>query len=114
MEHTIDATNQKLGRVASRAAALLMNKDSVDFARNKMPESKVVVENASKLSITEKKLLQSTHARYSGYPGGLTKEPLRKVIEKKGYREVLKHAISGMLPKNKLRAKMLLNLTIKE
>ncbi len=114
MEHTIDATNQKLGRLASKAAHLLMNKDSVEFARNKMPVSKVVITNASLISITEKKLKESTHSRYSGYPGGLTKETLERVTKKKGYSEVLKHAISGMLPKNKLRAKMLLNLKITE
>lgn len=114
MEHKIDATGEKLGRVASKAAVFLMNKDSVDFARNKMPKSKVIIENASKISITEKKLKESTHSRYSGYPGGLTKATLENVVAKKGYKEVLRHAISGMLPKNKLRDKMLLNLTIKE
>jgi large subunit ribosomal protein L13 len=111
-EHKIDATGEKLGRVASKAAVLLMNKDSVDFARNKMPTSKVVIENASKMNITEKKMKESTHSRYSGYPGGLTKATREKVASKKGYREILKHAISGMLPKNKLRDKMLLNLKI--
>ncbi len=114
MEHKIDATNQKLGRVASHAAHMLMNKDSVEFARNKMPVSKVTIDNASKISITEKKLKTETHSRYSGYPGGLTKATLDKVVAKKGYKELLKHAISGMLPKNKLRDKMLLNLTINE
>ncbi|HYC34312.1 MAG TPA: 50S ribosomal protein L13 [Candidatus Paceibacterota bacterium] len=114
MEYKIDATGEKLGRVASKAATLLMGKDSVDFARNKVSENKVHIENASKISITEKKLAESVHARYSGYPGGLTKAALKQVVEKKGYAELLKHAVSGMLPKNKLRAKMLLNLKITE
>lgn len=112
--HTIDATNQKLGRVASHAAALLCGKASVSFARNKMPETKVEVTNASKISIDEKKLKTKTRSRYSGYPGGLTKETLEKTVAKKGYSEILRKAISGMLPKNKLRAKMLVNLKISE
>lgn len=114
MEHTIDATNQKLGRIATKIATLLMNKDSVEFARNKEPKRVVTVINASKLSITEKKLKEETHSRYSGYPGGLTKETFEHVSKRKGYAELIKHAVSGMLPKNKLRSKMLLNLKITE
>lgn len=114
MEHTIDATGEKLGRVASKAAALLAGKATTSFARNKMPTEKVVITNASKISITPKKLKESTNKRYSGYPGGLTEASLEKIVAKKGYSEILKHAISGMLPKNKLRAKMIVNLKISE
>ncbi len=112
--HTIDATNGKLGRIAAQAAKLLIGKDKTDFVKNAIVGSKVKIVNASKLSITEKKVKTDTHARYSGYPGGLTKETFDKVIAKKGYGELLKRAISGMLPKNKLRTKFLLNLTITE
>ncbi len=112
--HTIDATNQKLGRVASQAAALLCGKASTDFARNKMPVTKVEITNASKISITETKKKTKTHSRYSGYPSGLKKETLERTIEKKGYSEIIRKAVSGMLPKNKLRSKMLLNLKVSE
>ncbi len=114
MEHTIDATNEKLGRVASKAARLLLGKDKTDFAKNKVVGDKVKVTNASKISITEAKLKTRTHARYSGYPGGLTKEPLRRVAEKKGYAEIIRHAVNGMLPKNRLRTKFMLNLEVTE
>lgn len=114
MEHTLDATNQKVGRVASKAAALLQGKERVSFARNTKPIDKVTIVNASKVSITDKKLKEEQHVRYSGYPGGLTHESLEKTVAKKGYSEVLKLAVSGMLPKNKLRTKMLLNLKITE
>lgn len=114
MEHTIDAENQKLGRVASKIAHLLMGKSSLEFARNKMPVTKVTVINASKLSITEKKLKEKRYSTYSGYPGGLKKEKLEEKIAKKGMKDALKNAVSGMLPKNKLRTKMLINLKIND
>ncbi len=112
--HTIDATNGKLGRVAAEAAKLLLGKDKTDFVKNAIVGDKVKIINASKISITEKKVKTDTHVRYSGYPGGLTKETFDKVIAKKGYSELLRKAVSGMLPKNKLRTKFLLNLTITE
>lgn len=111
---TIDATNEKLGRVASKAAALLIGKDKTSFVKNKIVGDKVKVINASKLLITDKKRVQKTYAQYSGYPGGLKKPTLEMTVAKKGYKEILKHAISGMLPKNKLRTKFLLNLEISE
>ncbi len=112
--HTIDATNEKLGRIAAKAAKLLIGKDKTSFVKNAIVGDKVKIVNASKMSITEKKVKTDTHVRYSGYPGGLTKETFDKVIAKKGYGELLKKAISGMLPKNKLRTKFMLNLTITE
>lgn len=111
---TIDATNQKLGRVAAQAAKLLIGKDKTDFVKNAVIGSKVKVVNASKMSIEDKKLKTDTHVRYSGYPGGLTKETLDKVVVKKGYAELIRKAVSGMLPKNKLRTKFMLNLEVTE
>lgn len=111
---TIDATNQKIGRIATKVASLLMGKGKTTFVRNKMVGDKVKIVNASKLSITEKKKTEKTYSRYSGYPGGLKKEKLADQTSKKGNAEALKHAISGMLPKNTLREKFLLNLEISE
>lgn len=112
--HTIDATNKRLGRVASEAASILIGKDTPEFARNKAPEVEVSVINASKIKITEKKRGQKEYAKYSGYPGGLRYEKMDDVIEKKGFKEVLRRAVDGMLPKNKLRAKMIKRLKITE
>lgn len=114
MEHTIDATNKKIGRLATEVAQLLCGKDKTSFAKNLIPKTKVLVTNASKLSITENKLKGKEHEMYSGYPGGLKFRTTEKTIEKKGYAQVVKQAVSGMLPKNKLRAKMLLNLKVTE
>lgn len=112
MDYSIDATNKSLGRVATEAAKILMGKNRVDFAKNKIPEVKVSIINASKINIRNKKLETKTHKNYSGYPGGLKETPLKKVVLDKGYKELFVHAIKGMLPKNKLRDRMMQNLVI--
>ena len=114
MKYTLDAENKKIGRIATQAAVYLMGKNSPDFARNNMSEDTVEIINASKVSIDSKKLTQKTYSRYSGYPGGLKQPTMEKVIAKKGYSELFREAVSGMLPKNKLRQKMMNNLTITE
>ena len=114
MKHTIDATNKRVGRVATEAATILMGKTAPSFARNAVSEAQVHIVNASKANVDAKKLEQKTHSRYSGYPSGLKKEMLKRTIEKKGYSEIFRMAIKGMLPKNKLQAKMMKNLTVTE
>lgn len=114
MEHTIDATNQKIGRLATKVASLLMGKDKTDFARHTIPTSKVKVTNASKMDISIKKSKEKIYKRYSGYPGGLKEISLENLVAKKGNGEALKNAIYGMLPKNKLRDRMIVNLKITE
>ena len=112
--HTIDATSEKLGRLASKVAILLTGKDKPSFRKNAIPNAKVSIVNASKLSITDKKISALTHTRYSGYPGGLTKQFAKNVMVKKGSAELIRHAISRMLPKTKHRSTMLKNLEISE
>ncbi len=112
--HTIDATVKALGRIASQAAALLNAKDSIAFVKNKVEEVTVTIENASKIKVTGNKMNESVHKSYSGYPGGLKETPLKYVVESKGYGELLKHAIKGMLPKNRLQEVRLKNLIIKD
>ncbi len=114
MKHTIDAQNKKIGRVATEAAVLLMGKNLTSFARNKIPNIQVEIVNSSKALVTENKKSQKTYARYSGYPGGLRKPTMSEVISKKGYSELFREAVWGMLPKNKLRAKMMNNLKVTE
>lgn len=114
MKKVIDATDRTLGRVASEAAALLVGKDSVDFVKHEAPKVQVHVENASKLRIDPKKLLQKEYKRYSGYPGGLTHEAMGDTINRKGYTFVVENAVKGMLPKNKLQSVMLKNLVVTE
>lgn len=112
MKHTIDATNKKIGRVASEAAKLLMGKNSVSFVRNEAPQVEVEIVNAAKADVDAKKLSEKLHARFSGFPSGITVETVGHVIEKKGHKELFRRAIKGMLPKNKLQAVMMRNLKI--
>lgn len=110
----IDATKQKLGRIATQAAMALMGKDTPQYTPNKISGGKVHISNASKLDIDEKKKTAKRYAKYSGYPGGLRFETMAKLIEKKGYEEIVRKAVRGMLPANRLRAQRLKNLTISE
>jgi len=112
--YTIDAQQKKLGRIASEAAKILMGKTSVDYAPNKVADVKVLVVNASKLDIDAKKKGEKEYNRYSGFPGGLFTTTLGAMIEKKGYGEAVRIAVEGMLPKNKLQAKMIKNPTVTE
>ena len=114
MEHNIDATNKKLGRLATEVAVLLMGKNTPDFAKNKVADIKINITNASKMDIDEKKLESKEYQRYSGYPGGRKIKKMSEVIGKKGFAEVLEKAVYGMLPTNKLRAKLMKNLVIEE
>lgn len=114
MKYILDAENKRIGRVATEAAVYLMGKNNPDFKRNEAPNVTVEIKNTSKALIDEKKMEQKTYSRYSGYPGGLKQPTMRQVVEKKGYRELFKNAVWGMLPKNKLRSKMILNLIITE
>lgn len=114
MQHTIDAKGKSLGRVASEAAKYLNGKMSATFERNKKEDVVVSVLNASGMNMTDKKARTVTHVRYSGYPGGKTDTPLKKVIEKKGYAELIRHAVKGMLPANKLRPTLMKKLIITE
>lgn len=112
-EYVIDASGKRLGRVATEAASVLLGKDSTSFAKNEIAEVNVVIENASKMDIPAAKE-KNTYQSYSGYPGGLRSETLKRLSERLGFAEVLKRTISGMLPKNKLRKPTLHNLKIKE
>lgn len=114
MKHTIDATGRKPGRLATEVAVKLMGKDRADFARNRIPEIEVEITSASKMSLDQKKLNDKGYKRFSGYPGGLKIESMKQVVERKGAKEVLRKAVSGMLPKNKLRARMMANLKIND
>ncbi|MES2214105.1 MAG: 50S ribosomal protein L13 [Patescibacteria group bacterium] len=113
-KHTLDATNKKPGRLATEIAVLLMGKNRPDYQRNYIPDIKVEVSNASKLSLDANKLVDKKYATHSGYPGALKLQSMEKMVASKGAKEVLRKAILGMLPKNKLRPRMMRNLTIND
>lgn len=109
--HTIDATGKVLGRLATQIARLLRGKHRPDFVPNKDLGDVVIVKNINKIKITGKKIAQKKYYHYSGYPGGLKEKPLKTLI-KENPAEVLKKAVYGMLPKNKLRARQIKRLKI--
>lgn len=113
-EYIIDAANKKLGRVATEAASVLLGKDSIAFAKNTVAPIVVKITNTSKADISEKKKGEKMYKSYSGYPGGLKERVMSDVITKKGYSELFRVAVAGMLPKNKLRAVRMKNLIITE
>ncbi len=112
--HTIDAKGKSIGRVATEAASVLMGKTSPLFQRNKVADVQVVVENASRSAIAPSKMKEIRVKAYSGYPGGLKERTLAHVIEKKGFSEVFIHAISRMIPRNRLHKERMKRLTIKD
>ncbi len=109
--YTIDAKDKILGRLASEIAVLLRGKNKPDFVPYKDEGGIVRVVNASKLKLTGKKSEQKVYYRHSGYMGGLKIMPFKKIFEKDPA-WVLKKAVYGMLPANKLRARMMKRLII--
>lgn len=110
--YTIDASGKVLGRVASEAAVALRGKRRPDFERHRLPSVRVNIVNASKIKLSETKRKSKIYYHYSGWPGGLKLRTLESLIEKKGYAEPLRLALKGMLPANKLRSRLLKNVTI--
>lgn len=110
----IDATNKKLGRIASEAAMVLMGKDKVGYEPNKVNTEGVHIINASKASIDEKKKDEKEYEWFTGHPSGLKKIKMKDLIAKKGIKEIFENAIYGMLPNNKLRKLRMKKLQITE
>ena len=112
MLHEIDATNQPLGRLASKIAVILRGKNNPNYRPNVMPQEKVIVENIGGIKFTGKKMDQKIYYHYSGYPGGMRARKLRNVFEKTP-KKVLWMAVNNMLAKNRLRSRIMKNLEIK-
>jgi large subunit ribosomal protein L13 len=113
-EYTIDASGKVLGRVASEAAALLNGKSSTEFVKHRVEDVIVKIVHASQIKVTGNKMKESVHKSFSGYPSGLKERTLAYVVENKGFSEIIKHAVLGMLPKNKLQDIRMKNLVVEE
>jgi large subunit ribosomal protein L13 len=109
--HVIDADEAVLGRIASRAAMLLMGKHKPTYAPSIDTGDHVIIVNAAKVKLTGGKERQKLYRRHSGYPGGLTETGARKMRETRPER-MLELAISGMLPKTKLGKQMYRKLKV--
>src|SRR5581483_2051813 len=101
--HLIDAKDKILGRISSEIAELLMGKSKPYFVRNLDCGDFVVVTNAKEVKVTGKKETLKKYYRYSGYPGGFKAEALGD-LRKRRPEEIIRRAVSGMLPQNRLKS----------
>lgn len=109
--HLVDVKGQILGRVSTRIARLLIGKDKPEFVPYLDLGDYVVVVNAGKIRVTGKKETDKIYYRHSGYPGGLKSETLGE-LRKRRPEEIIRRAIKGMLPKNKLQKERLKRLHV--
>ena len=109
--YVIDATDQVLGRIATKAATILSGKHRPHYAPFLITGDHVVVVNADKVKLTGQKLDQKVYRRHTAYPGGLKEEKVRKVLESRPER-VIREAVLGMLPKNKLGSRLFKKLKV--
>ena len=109
--YKIDATAKVLGRLASEIAILLRGKNKPTFQHHIEMGNNIIVTNAAKIKTSGKKLNQKVYYHHSGYPGGLKRKKMNEVFAQNPAM-VLKKAVWNMLPKNKLRAKMIKRLKI--
>jgi len=107
----IDAEGVVLGRLATKVASLLIGKDKPTYTPHLDCGDHVVVVNAEKVKLTGNKMDQKIYRHHSGWPGGLREEPIRRLMKRRP-EEVLREAVLGMLPKNKLRARRAKKLRI--
>ena len=109
--HVIDADGEVLGRVASKAALVLMGKNKTQYTPFIDTGDHVVVVNAEKIRLTGRKENQKLYRRHSGYPGGLT-ETLARTVRQTRPTRMIEEAIAGMLPKSKLGKQMYRKLQV--
>ncbi len=111
----VDATDQVLGRLASKVAKILRGKYKPDFTPHADCGDNVIIINADKVQLTGKKWTDRVYLTFSGYPGGQKEiTPARIVAKPNGYDRLVRRVVKGMLPKNRLGAQLLRNLYVYE
>lgn len=109
--YLVDAENQVLGRIATQIANVLRGKNKPTYTPSVDTGDFIVVVNAEKITLTGKKLSDKVYYSHSGYPGGIKSITAGKLIDKKP-EDLIRIAVKGMLPKNKLARHMLNKLKI--
>ena len=109
--YVVDAEGQTLGRLATRIADTLRGKRKPEYTPHIDTGDFVVVVNAEKIAVTGKKLEQKIYYRHSGYPGGLRERTLSEELARRPT-EVLRKAVKGMLPRNRLARQQITKLKI--
>ena len=106
-----DATNKVLGMLAADIAKMLIGKNNPEYSPNQNTGGIVVVTNAEKIALTGNKMKKKEYIHHTGFPKGLREEKIEKILETNPTR-ILIAAVTGMLPKNKLRSERLNNLHV--
>ena len=109
--YVVDAEGQTLGRLATRIADTLRGKGKPQYTPHVDSGDFVVVVNAEKVAVTGKKMEEKLYYRHSGYPGGLRVRTLREQLDRQPT-EVLRKAVKGMLPRNRLARRQITKLKI--
>lgn len=109
--HLVDAKDEILGRLATKIAELLMGKGKATFSRHMDMGDFVVVINADKVEVTGRKASQKLYRTHSGYPSGYKEKTYDMVMEAHPER-IIEHAVSGMIPDNRLKKDRMLRLKI--
>jgi large subunit ribosomal protein L13 len=109
--YVVDVADETLGRVASRIAHVLEGKHKPTYTPNLDSGDHVIVLNASKIAVTSNKRESKLYIRHSGYPGGFKEETLGHLLERRP-EEVIRRAVKGMLPRNRLGVQQLRKLKV--
>ena len=109
--YVVDGTNQTVGRMCSRIAAILRGKNKASYTPHVDTGDYIIVINAEKVVLTGKKMDQKFYDHFTGYPGGL-KEELASNLIKRRPEVLIERAVKGMLPKNRLGRKMFKKLFV--
>jgi large subunit ribosomal protein L13 len=109
--HLVDASGQVLGRLAGEVAMVLMGKRKPIYTPHEDTGDHVIVVNAAQVRLTGRKWEQKTYYRHSGYPGGIKSTTARK-LQASDPEKLVRHAVRGMLPKNRLGRAMLRKLRV--
>jgi large subunit ribosomal protein L13 len=107
----VDADGATLGRLATQVAAILRGKHRATFSPHLDTGDPVIIVNASRIRVTGKKLQDKLYVRHSGYPGGFRSETLERLLQRRP-EEVIRRAVRGMLPQNRLGEQMIRKLHV--
>lgn len=109
----LDAKEQILGRFASKIAFLLMGKNKINYFSNKIVGNQIIIINSKKIKVTGKKFFNKFYYKHSEYPGGMRSINFKQLLFKNS-NLIIRNAVKGMLPKNKLQKIFLRRLKIYE
>ena len=109
--YIVDGKNKKLGRLSTKIAATLNEKNSIYYTDNQFRQTYVIVINAKHIEISGNKKYQKIYRRHSGKPGGLKKENFEQLLKRVPTR-IIEKSVLGMLPKNKLGRSLFRNLKV--